>query len=278
MGQSGCHGDDARNAIREPTLQKNVALRVSQELCKCQCIVNIDSFNAVFIWTSILDPLLKRMTNLLENTSNVDNVEGAGTSSKDLKKALPSKLTKPQTLEAPMVDIDVQVWVILDDFIASKVDMLRSNVEGELGLYITTLIDHTLSSCNAALRDEMQITIEMMTLKMPVQEEICGYLTDRGTKLKSHLCICPRCEALYMHETPPNKGICARNKARFGEYTRLNEEHHDDYNTGCCIDPPVDGKGNRTKNPCIEIGHQDSCRPQSCKSTSGPLDAQAYSS
>ena len=100
-------------------------------------------------------------------------------------------------LKAPMVNIAVRVWGILSDVITNDAGMLSSKVEGELGSFIT-LIECTFTNCEATLRDAMQRTEEMMSLKMPVGEMARG----------------PCCEAPYMHGPSSNKDIHERNKKR----------------------------------------------------------------
>jgi hypothetical protein len=77
---------------------------------------------------------------------------------------------------------------------------------------------------------------------MPVGEMARGYLVDGDMRPKLHLWICPHCEAPYMHEPPPNKDICGRNKEKLEVYTHLNK-HLDDFNEGQHSDPLMDGKG-----------------------------------
>jgi hypothetical protein len=180
------------------------------------------AFDAEFLLTLVLNPLIKKRTYLLEKVNKVDNAEGARTRFKDLKEALPAKI-KTIMLKVPMVDIAVQVWVILGKVITNKAGMLSSNVEEKSGLYFT--------NCEAALKDEMKTTIEK-TSKMPVGEEIHRYLKNGATKPKSHPWLCSHCEGPYTHKPPSNKVICVRNKARLEKYTHLNKELND-YNNGC---------------------------------------------
>ncbi len=74
----------------------------------------------------------------------------------------------------------------LGEVITNKAGILSYNVKGELGSCFT-LMEHTVSNCEAALRDEMQTTVEMTVLKMPVGDESHRYQTDGTTKPKSHI-------------------------------------------------------------------------------------------
>ncbi len=118
---------------------------------------------------------------------------------------------------------------------------LSSKVKNKLGSYIM-LMERTFSNCKAALRDEMTVADEMKAMKMPAGEENCGYCDGGAMKPPSHLWICPRCDAPFMHEPPMNKDICARNKEKQKDWDCLNIALSD-YNKGHHSHLPVDAKG-----------------------------------